>query len=74
MERLLKLYSKLQREKQSLQLDLEHDKITDWTLQIFHWESETIVFEGQHNDLDFLGSQAYVALYSWFLDKFDYIP
>ena len=74
MEKLLKLYSKLQAEKQSLQLDLEHDKIANWTLQIFHGDSETIVFEGQHIDLDFLGSQDYVALHSWFLDKFEYLP
>lgn len=74
MEKLLKLYDKLKAEKQSLQLDLAHDKIADWTLQIFHGDSQTIIFEGQHLDLDFLGSQAYVDLYNWFLDEFNYLP
>ena len=73
MEKLLKIYSKLQ-EEQPLQLNLKHDKIAYWTIQIFHEDSQTIIFEGQNYDLDFLGSQAYIALYSWFLDKFEYLP
>lgn len=74
MEKLLKLYSKLQAEKQSLQLSLGHDKVSDWFLEIRHNDSKTVIFDGQHIDLDFLGSQAYVALYSWFIDEFEYIP
>lgn len=72
MKKLLKLYNKLQAREQSLQLVLEHDKFMDWTLLIFHRDSETIVFEGQHTDPDFLCTQAYVALYNWFLENFEY--
>ena len=74
MEKLLKLYSRLQAEKQSLQLILEHDKVADWYIQIYHGDSETVIFVDTHVDLDFLSSQAYIALYNWFLDKFGYLP
>ena len=66
MDKLLKLYREIQTKKQSLQLTLDHDKFDDWTLLIYHGDSKTIVFDGQHADIDFLSSQAYVALYNWF--------
>lgn len=73
MDKFLELYKKLQYEKRSLAMHLEHDCVADWYLFVEHTDSNTIVFEGQHYDLNRLGCNAYVKLYDWFEETFEYM-
>lgn len=74
MDKLLKLYEKLQAEKQSLEITIGHNKVANWGIEIIHWDSDTVIFNEFDNNIELLSSKAYVALYEWFLDKFEYIP
>lgn len=65
VERLLKYYEKLHSVKQSLQLNLSHEKIMDWDLWIYHHDSETVIFHEDSPSLNLLCAKAYVALESW---------
>lgn len=74
MDKLLKLYEKLQAEKQSLEITIGHNKVANWGIEIIHWDSDTVIFNEFDNNIELLSSKAYVALYEWFLDKFEYMP
>ena len=74
MNLLLVLYEKLQAEKQSLEITIGHNKVADWSIEIIHWDSNTIIFNEFDCNIELLSSKAYIALYEWFLDKFEYMP
>lgn len=65
IERLLQYYEKLHFEKQSLCLELSHEKIMDWNLWICHQDSNTVIFHENSPSLNLLSAKAYVALESW---------
>lgn len=65
IERLLKYYEKLHSEKQSLQLNLSHEKIMNWNLWIYHQDSDTVIFHEDSSSLNLLSAKAYVALEAW---------
>lgn len=46
MENLIKLFSKMQYHKQSMELDITYDKITDWVIY-FVWRDKRITLESQ---------------------------
>ena len=46
MENLIKLFSKMQYHKQSMELDITYDKVADWVIY-FVWKAEGITLESQ---------------------------
>lgn len=65
VERLLKYYERLHSVKQSLELDLSHEKVFDWDLWIHHRDSGTTIFHETLPSLNLLCARGYVALDTW---------
>ena len=65
IERLTKYYERCHNKKQSLTLDIIHDKYGDWQIEIVHNDSQTIVFRSNECSLNLLCAEAYIALEDW---------
>ena len=65
IERLLEYYQACHYVKQSLVLELTHDKLMDWSLMICHRDSGTVIFESNSSSLNILCAKGYVALEKW---------
>lgn len=65
IERLLKYYEACHYVKQSLVLELTHDKVMDWSLMICHRDSETVIFDSNNSSLNVLCAECYIALERW---------
>lgn len=61
LNELIKLYEKCHYEKQSLILEITHNKICDWRIYIKHGDSKTIIYHG-NGELTEQICRAYLAL------------
>ena len=69
LNELIKLYEKCHCEKQSLVLEITHDKICDWTIYIEHRDdSFTIIYDGC-GELNEQVCRAYLALKEWAIEE-----
>ena len=61
LNELIKLYEKCHYEKQSLVIEITHDKICDWGIYIKHENSKTTIYSG-NGALTEQVCRAYLAL------------
>ena len=65
MENLIKYFKALQREKQSLKISIEYNKICDWYVWIYHEDSKTLIFDEEGTSLTLLSNKAILELKNW---------
>ena len=68
LNELIKLYERCHNKRQSLILEITHDKICDWSIYIKHRDSETTIYDG-NGDLNEQVCRAYLALKQWALEE-----
>ena len=68
LNELIKLYKKCHYQKQSIILEITHDKMFDWTICIRHEDSATTIYSG-NGDLDEQVCRAYLALKQWAIEE-----
>lgn len=71
MDNLISLFEDLRHKYQSLELDILWDKIGDWQIRIVHCDSNTVIFEEDYYNLDYIASRAFIALADWWHKKED---
>ena len=65
IERFMRYYQACHCVKQSLRLQIDHGKIMDWGITIYHGDSETFIFDEHGSSLNVLCAKAYIALEEW---------
>lgn len=65
LEKLLKFYEACHYVKQSMCLEIQHEKCEDWSILIFHADSNTTIFYDNNCSLNLLCARAYIALEEW---------
>ena len=68
LNELIKLYERCHNERQSLILEITHDKICDWSIYIKHRDSATTIYDG-NGDLNEQVCRAYLALKEWAIEE-----
>ena len=68
LNELIKLYERCHHKKQSLILEITHDKICNWSIYIQHRDSATTIYDG-NGDLNEQTWRAYLALKQWALEE-----
>ncbi len=68
LNELIKLYERCHYKRQSLVLEITHDKICDWSIYIKHKDSATTIYDG-NGDLNEQVCRAYLALKEWAIEE-----